>query len=325
MGFINQKNKEFPEKGDEFDHMTPAVEAEVPLELIIVDRAWPSRWDRVKQALGGMLDRVQYIPSKPSKLLDMGYRAVNVMRNSGAIVSSGDLLAFVDDFCWLDPKSIEASWREFSKFKRILCPVFSESIEPSKQGLMRFSGHNPGIYMCGRNNFKMISGFDENFDGAYGEADTEWQNRLDKYLYLNNLGLRHRKNGVIFRRTYHHNGIFPEKLNPPWFISKESTILRCNIAYYHCICQKRLDSNIFNGSVSITNDELKRLETYNCSERLTKDERKNFGECEICNRDDRKQQIQSYKEFPADICVVKKMKRFEESNIDKIGCYNPWS
>jgi hypothetical protein len=323
MGFINQKSLGSPGRGDEFDHMAPAAKANAPIELIIVDRAWPNRWDRVQQALGGMLDKVKYIPPKPSKLIDIGYRAVNSMRNAGAIVSRGELLAFVDDYMWLDHKSIEAVWHEFESYNKILCPVYMERLFPPEKysGNQEFSGHNPGIYMCSKQHFMQLGGFNENFDGAYGEADTEWQERLDRLLYTTpHYHLRFRRRGVIFRRTAHANGNFPEEQQYPWpeiGPVKDANYLRCNRAFYHCICKPRIRNHIIDASMPITNEELLRLSRYTCT-----------PTCGVCRRKDRQLQIDSYREFEADRDVSFKMHRIfvtKGSITQSYGMNNPWS
>jgi hypothetical protein len=317
LGFVRQRNLSAPELGDEFDHIAALVGAKGGFELILVDRAWPERWFRVQEALGPLLDRVKYIPPKPSPIIDMGYRAVNVMRNSAAIVTAGDMLAFVDDFLYLDAASADRMIEYFEAHRRLLCPVISADLERAiPEGPPSvFSGHNPGVYACAREHFKMLGCFDENFDGTYGEADTEWQNRLDRLLDSKGYGLRLRERGVKFQRTEHANGDFPQALDYPFGDSgsiKDPQNLRCNRAYFHCISQHRLQHGQIDATRPLSDGELERLKNHRC-----------FEGCGVCNRGDRHQQLQSYRLWPADADVLHKMEAFE-ANPAAFGCNDPW-
>jgi hypothetical protein len=234
--------------------MAPLAQARSAVELVIVDRAWPSRWDRVKDAMGAMLDRVAYIPPKPSAIIAHGYRAASSMRNSGAIASRGEVLAFVDDFCWLGGDVADEVCAFYDENKKILCPLHHERTEeqiPEGDDFQVFSGHSPAVYMCTREDFAALNGFDENFDGAYGEEDTEFQNRLDRLLWLRgqNGALRVRKRGLLWRASWHENGPLPEERTLPWEGASDSQYLRCNISYFRAVCQPRVERNETVGNV----------------------------------------------------------------------------
>jgi len=276
MGFDNQVNLGAPEIGDEFDHMAMAADADADFELVIVDRAWPNRWGRVQEALGSMLHRVHYIPPKPCELVDRGYRAVNSMRNSGAMCSRGEVLLYVDDYFQLDARSIERVCEVFEAERKLLCPVYMENFGPGPdvEGLSEFSGHNPGIYMCTRDQFCELGGYDENFDGAYGEADTDFQNRLDRMMWLRQKGLRFREHGVQFLYTKHANNELPEERRAPWGEpSRSPSYLRCNRAFFRIVSTKRLETNDVVGNRIVSDEEIQRLRDEKCQD-----------DCSICNR-----------------------------------------
>jgi len=319
MGFERQLNIESPELGDEFDHMYPLRDATAPVELIVVDRSWPKRWLLLKQAFEGSGIRLKYIPSKPSMLLSRGYRAVNAMRNSGAIASEGCILAFVDDFFWLDASSADAVWEAWKKHRFILCPVVGQRLWPPEGhiGYQVFSGHNPGIYMCTREQFIALGGFNEHFDGAHGEADTEWQHRLDRICDTTpGWTLRRRLRGVMWKRTEHANGDCPQKLLYPWSeqhpgVTTRTNSLRCNRAFYQKISVPRIAKSIFDASIPLTQDEVERLRGYRC-----------VAHCGVCSREDRDMQIDSYMKWPIDEDVSRKM--VDGAAYKREGIYDPW-
>jgi hypothetical protein len=315
MGFNNQRNIGAPEIGDEFDHMALANDADADFELVIVDRVWPNRWKRVQEAMAPMLHRVHYIPPKPCELISRGYRAVNSMRNSGAMCSRGDVLLYVDDYFQLDARAIERVCEVFETQQKLLCPVYMENFGPGPdvKGLSEFSGHNPGIYMCTRAQFCELGGYDENYDGSYGEADTDFQNRLDRMLWLRQKGLRFREHGVRFLRTEHANNDFPEERQAPWGGQSDLTgYLRCNRAFFRLVSSKRLETNDVVGNRPVTDEELQRLRDEKCQD-----------DCGICNREDRLQQVESYRRFVPDSSVVATAE--VSPTIHRApGSYDPW-
>jgi len=219
-----------------------------------------------------------------------------------------------------------------------------------KLGEQVFSGHNPGIYMCSRTQFEALSGFSEHFDGAHGEADTEWENRLDRLLDTTpGWGLRLRKHGLMWRRTHHVNGVPPQRRQYPWsdrfpelnlsFLAEEgqewlfqllkrepavslndygkklgSESLRCNRAFYEHVCVPRLKAGEFNTTTELTDQEVERLRTNTCSHH-----------CGVCQREDRECQIQSYFTMPADNRVVEQMARYQERHGQAEPCHDPWA
>jgi hypothetical protein len=318
LGFIKQGNMGDLSLGDEFDHLAPIAKAQCNWELVIVDRAWPTRFGRVEEALGSVIDRVKYVPCKPSRMVEIGYRAVNAQRNSGAIVSQGDLLMFLDDFLLIDPLVVDEIHWTFYEQGLVLCPVIREDDYPLEKygdALTPFSGHNPGIYMAKRCVFEELGGFDENYDGAYGEEDTDWQNRLDIYLEVFHLPHRQRRRGVIFPQTKHRNGKFPEPRFPPWSIETDPEYLRCNRVFYQRISGPRIEDRDWQGNRKLTDEERSRLRVGSCS-----------PACGVCKREDRPLQLKSYRVMGPDEHVVTKMRMVAEGGV-KVGSgsFNPWS
>lgn len=289
LGFVDQKAQpgQAREGWDEFDHMVPLADVAGDIELIIVDRAWPSRWNRVEEALGKLLEqnRVVYIPPKKSKLVDNGYRACCSMRNAGAICSVGKLLAFVDDHFYLGADATDEVVRYFCETGGVLCPVARDEIDrrtpegkPSDCG-----GHNAGIYMCTREQFVELNGFDEHFDGSYGEEDTEFQDRLDRLMWLKQTGFRKRHRGLLWPMTLHANGTFPQEQIPFWNGERHGGYLRCNRSYAHSICYPRIQDNRVRANIPLTKEEEVVLRKDACRE-----------ECSLCHGADRLEQVASY-------------------------------
>lgn len=322
MGFVEQKNlfnladNSYGHEGDEFNHMAPLKDAKSDIELIIVDRAWPNRWDRAQEALGDLIEqgRVAYIPSKPSVLFDSGYRTCCVMRNSGAICSTGKLLAFVDDYIWLDPIATDRVCEYFDETGGgILCPVYMKEadLRTPEGPPSDFGGHNSGIYMCTREQFIEMNGWDENFDGAYAEEDTEFQNRLDRLLWLRRVGFRKRERGLIWPITKHANGIIPQKKVPLLEKIDDGGYLRCNKSYYDIVCHQRIDRNDIRGNVIPSDEDLLALLENKCTET-----------CGICHRSDRESQVASYQgELVVDDLVGQKT---NENSRKFTGKVNTW-
>ena len=317
LGFVRQEGLEASDRGDEFDHMAPLCDANCDVELVIVDRAWPQRWNRVVEALKPLIDRgkLKYIPPKPSPVLEIGFRASASMRNAGAICSNGELIMFIDDFFWLDPRVFEQVVEAWDKDKLVLCPVMLPDYEPPEGSgpYFEFSGHNPGIYMASRDAVAAINGFDENYDGSYGEEDTDFQNRLDRHLLRSSIPLRRRRRGLLLRQTKHVNGDYPEPAIPPWEIEVEREHLRCNRLYHHAVGYQRVQEDIVFTNTPLTDEELEAIRRGQCTHT-----------CEICHRDDKEQRIESYRIFTVDKDVGKKMRAWIEQPKQQVGKINPW-
>lgn len=316
FGYVGQTEIEHKERGDEVDHLAPLNSASSDFELIIVDRDWPNRWDKLSSVLAPIMRKglVKYIPSKPSEMINHGYRACCAMRNSGAIVSNGNVLAFVDDHILLLHDSTDAVCSHFKNTGRVLCPVITTDIDSrTPDGAPSdFGGHNGGIYMCLREDFVALNGFDENFDGAYGEEDTEFQDRLDRRLYLTGAKYRQRQKGVLWPNSYHANGMFPEQRRPFWVADDDGGYVRCNKSYAHGICYKRIHANSIRGNLQLNECDLVTLKEHHCD-----------PGCGICGRADREYQIASYLNIKIDERVSEKMKSEEFLQVN--GLANPWS
>lgn len=317
--------------GDEFDHMSPLSDLDDDTELIIVDRAWPYRWDRVCVALRSMLNRVRYIKPKPSELISRGFRAASSMRNSGAICATGDVFVFADDFCRLEAKSIKKIKEHYIKDNILVHPV----ITPSESKTEIFGGHNPGVYVCTREQFEILRGFEENFDGAYGEEDTDFQERLDLLLRQSEDGRypkRARVTGVTFPHTFHKNGVFPAigflatkpgNIWAPWEFPSDLHMdlwrnkLRCNSVMYRAVYEPEIRAGTrISGNLAIGPDglEIDLLKKSKCSEA-----------CNRCNASDREEQIKSYCSFHPDQRILVKMQKATSVLCGQYGKLDPWT
>jgi hypothetical protein len=315
--------------GDEFDHMRNVVDCKSDVELIIVDRAWPFRWDRVRKVFDKRMEFVKYISPKHSMALDHGYRNCSSSRNSGAICSNGDILMFVDDYCMIDPLSVDKVWEEYCNDKSLLCPyIGNEKIS----SFGTFSGHNPGVYVCTREQFITLNGFEENLDGAYGEEDTEFENRLDSIIDVDcaENRRRFREPGVEFLYTKHHNGWYPTwssaklksmpyGVDPLWDIpvdikdeddaDKWRKNLRCNRSLVKNIYSELINNRRrISANDMLSDTDIDILRSSVCD-----------VDCPICSRPDRGLQVDSYRILYADKYVGEKMSRFSGEFFHKNG------
>ena len=320
LGFINQYiHDEFGNDtggGDEFYHMAPIMKVKDGIELVIIDRAWPTRWHRVEEELGELVARgaVIYAPPKPSPFVENGYRACCCMRNTGAICSSGDILAFVDDYVMLEGEFVQEIIEHYQRTGLVLCPVCLPKIDqntpdgpPSDCG-----GHNSGIYMCSSEQFSELNGFDENLDGSYGEEDTEFQDRLDRLLWLRQKGYRQRRKGLVWPRVEHTNGDFVQSLVPFWDGQPTKGNLRCNKSYVKNVSYPRIRDSKIRGNIPPTKEMLDKMRASPCTDI-----------CPRCNASDREQQIESY----ADVLRMSPDISSEMSaRVAKLrGKVNPWA
>lgn len=314
IGFVNQQVLRGVKRGDEIDHLAPVIDVKSPVELVIVDAAWPSRWDRIQEVLGEIIDKVRYVSPKPSVIFDYGYRSTSNTRNSGAIVSLGDLLIFVDDFILVDSESIDAVCEEFENTGRLLHPTLHKL--PVGR-IQRFTGHNGGIYLSSRKLFMMTEGFDENFDGSYGEEDIDFEVRLDAVIrkMTGQNALRIKRYGVKFSRTPHKNGrlVKPMGKTVPFWDGglTDAHYMRCNRAYFKFVKGPRANR-------TLTREQVDMMRGKVCA-----------SHCGPCRRNDREHQILSYSSLVPDKHVSDKMKLFiKMANLNKLpkfGSYNPWN
>lgn len=316
MGYTGQTNISAPVIGDEFDHLVAAIGAKHNIELIIVDKAWPSRSKRVVRALEPMLANVRYIPPRPTFLTSRGYFGVSSAMNSGGVCSRGEILMFVGDFLNLQSTILDQVCNAYYEENKLLHPVIqSQAAAVNTEKEQIFSGHNSGIKVVGRRHFEQTWGWEEYFDGAYGEDDVEWQQRLDVLISQENVFKRVRRLGIDFHRSYHENGVMPVPFRPLWEhpVPHKRVDLRCNRVFYQAVVYPRLQNGQFVGNQPLTPDELEALRTAKCTDH-----------CEICNRADRKKQIRSY--AMQDLPNIPILMRVMEQTIGhRHGVLDPWS
>jgi len=319
LGYIDQVSLFNKELGDEFGHAAGLTKAKKEVELILVDRAWPTRWDLARKALGDFVEKTMYIPPRPSNALRMSYRACGRMRNSGAIVSTGDIVVFVDDYIYVDGEVADKCIVYYEDTGELLTPVykpFPKNIKDCEKTLVK-GGHNPGIYMAGRNHFVTLNGFDEAFSGCAWETDTDFEWRLDALLFRlagTRQGLRKIRRDCVWPVTGHANGRYPEKERvSPWPGSNDRhTNIRCNKAYYNRISKPRRERGIY-AALQPSKEELARL-WYGCN-----------PNCQLCFRKDRSEQVASYHGiFKADYATSYLMSMWYHDKQPQYGCFNPW-
>jgi hypothetical protein len=337
MGFVNQATSREgdPFLGDEFEHLAGFRDLSEDHQLVIVDRAWPRRWNRICSVFGRgtALGAVRYIPPKPSEFVIRGFRAASAMRNSGAICASGDLLIFLDDFISIDAEVFDQVWRAYQTENVLLHPFLQRIDTDAPLISGEFSDHNPGIYMATAEQFAGTGGFEENLDGAYGEEDTEWQMRLDMLIRVGNAldddlerermsPIRVRREGLTLTQTPHENGRLPEKLDPPWPIDgltvdqRENlrNALRCNKALFQHVLAPDIRSGTYDrGNQPLSGYQRQLLAETSCS-----------PDCWICNRGDRAQQCSSYYTYQPKPDIGEMMADWKDLLEGQRGMINPW-
>ena len=313
MGYTGQTNVGHPASGDEFDHLRGVADAKSNIEIVIVDRAWPNRVKRVAHALEPMLARVRYIPPRPTILMKRGYFCVSSTMNSGAVASRGELLMFVGDFLRLNGAVLDEIVKFYYDKGQLLHPVLQSSAHKVDYEEQIFCGHNSGIKVCTKKQFEATCGWEEAFDGTYGEEDVEFQQRLDLLTEHDGL-VRVRRRGIDLQRSFHINGTTPVRFVPLWTepVKHGGTNLRCNSAFNHHIVAARIANKDPVGNKPITLEEIERLKTL-CS-----------PSCKRCARADRAKQIVSYsmQDFPN---IPAMLKSFAVMLGQRHGVIDPWS
>jgi hypothetical protein len=307
LGYTEQRSEGNPALGDEFDHVAPALGAE-GVELILVDRAWPSRWDRVEATCGHHMDRVKYIPPRPTELQRRGYFCVASTFNSGAIVARGHLLMFVGDFLRLNAAVLHAVNVEFDATQQLLHPYIPNWMKLDVRQ-RRFTGHNPGVKVCTARQFEIIGGYNEHLDGTSDNDDIEFQIRLDALMLKENMPPRIQRLGYELLRTNHANGVFPVPFDPLWPQAIRMR-LRCNQSYVHALSIPRGQRYEYKAPTRLTPEMLDALRRHDC-------------DCPRCQADDREQQLESYA-MQGDNPDIEELRRqaFYDGNRD--GMFNPW-
>lgn len=280
LGYVDQKNSA-QYLGDEFDYAAPAL-GNPDVELVFIDRAWPDRWDLVKRACKLGLNQVRYIPPRPTDFQVRGLFCVGSAFNAGAVVSRGKLLMCIGDFLRLNTPVLEAVIKEYEETGRTLHPYVPHLVNIVSHEY-EFSGHNPGVKVCTREQFAAINGYDEFFDGSWGNEDIEFQARLDALILDSGHPSRVRRFGVELIRTHHDNGDYPLPYDPPWTtpIVPPRWRSRCNDAYFQALASPRTMSGKLRPPEVFTPEMLEDLRAFKCG-------------CSICTRGDKEEQLRSY-------------------------------
>ena len=193
-------------------------------ELVMIDD-WGDRWEEVQKLAEEYQINVKYMPSKP--YFWKSNRQLGNARNTGFIHCDGELVVFLDDYSWMEPKWLETHWKLYKERGRAVIGIVQavspdygritsyrrlvleprpderwKSIAPNAQ----LSQAPPGWFWTFNASAPLekiveVNGYDERFD-ASGEDDVD-------------LGLRLARVGVKFLYTteedikvYHmrHNG-----------------------------------------------------------------------------------------------------------------------
>ena len=331
MGFVNQTCLEEGCKANtsEILFMQSLAKAKKDFELIIVDRNWPHRWKDVEHFLYKFIDKVMYIPPRPSVLIGYGFRVCGGMKNNGAIVSTGDVIAFTDDFTDIDGEVADKMVDYYEQTGNVLCPVtgYVPGHTPQDDNEQIFSGHNYGVHNATREQFILLNGYDENYDGSYGESDTDFEYRLDVLMTKMGRGtnqrLRRRRKDIFWKCINHRNGQCPQTRKKIWpkmpdsvlSIGDKSSAIRCNRCYFEVVSKPRADKG-FVFCAPPTKEEIEELRKHICIFECIKDAKRNV---------DRKDQIDSYHgvlKANHDTAIL--MQTWYHNHKLQTGCFNPW-
>ena len=193
-------------------------------ELVMIDD-YGDRWEEVRNLAQEYEVNVKYMHSKPYYW--KSNRQLGNARNTGFIHSDGELIVFLDDYSWVEPRWLEAHWRYYNTWGRavigkVQSVAFNSGKITSKEDLALGEREDerwlsirprktlapcpPGWFWTFNasaplSKIILVNGYDEEFD-CTGEDDVD-------------LGLRLSKMGVSFIYTtnpeivvYHmkHNG-----------------------------------------------------------------------------------------------------------------------
>lgn len=247
-----------------------------PIEVIVADtdierirREWQTReWNRVERVVLTSQVRHDRI-------------AIAGARNTAAVYARGDLIIFVDDCTELLPNFVTAAVELYDSgyIPNAYVVQIGEVIHvdhtwrnqgcPTDRQVWFRKGQTPGVFVVPRGLFLALNGFDENFDGNWGCEDCEFWTRLDR---LNVTRACRPDLGAI--RWAH--GATPGRVR----------IRRCRELYAQWAYRKmRVAANQRLSESDL--DELRSAPP--CAEH-----------CELCHADDRDEQIETYRMFPAE-------------------------
>lgn len=329
LGYVGQKSHE-PEVPNEIAALKGLCDVEVPIELIIVDRAWPERWDLITDTLPGMLERVRYVPVRPTQYVEKGMFAVSGAMNSGAICSTGELLLSSGDFSVFTPKQIELMYRGWFDHGKLYAPVVDISWGrfqiPTK--IAPVTGLNVGPRLYSRNMLRMIGGWEEALDGSRGRDDETIDLSLD--MVLRTMGLeRWRHPELVIHKARHEGGQMPQVFIPPWS-GTEWKFLRCNLSFAQKVLAPRRARGEFRLNLKVTKDDIAAMrepcditklhEVHGVHRSVL--EQSNQIICQ-CQRGDRPQQLDSYDGWiPPNFCNLQDrfLRRYGRSH----GLLDPW-
>jgi hypothetical protein len=333
MGYVGQECLE-PNVRDEIDCLGLLPEVKVPLEITIVDRAWPHRWGRIRQVLGDMLDRVRYVPVRPTEWVRRGMYSVSGAMNSGGICSSGSLLLMSGDHSFYSPRQMDMMYSAWHAENVLYAPVvdFSWGEHQLPEKVESVSGLNVGPRLLTRIMLQEINGWEEAFDGSRGRDDECIDLCLEVLLRekYDMVRLRHPK--LIIHKVRHKNGHLPLKYEPPWTkpVTPDRVRLRCNLAFAQRVVYPRYEARLHRANNPLPQHVIDRIGKGCDITRLHHVQhvppamllQANQHIC-CCNRKDREQQLETYTQFEApDIAGL--MDRFEEEFGKQYGCFDPW-
>jgi len=316
IGYLDQPPTE-ESPGDEIDHCKVFLDCDRPVELTIVDRAWPARQDKVYLTFESA--RVRYIPPRPTEWIERGMWAVSASMNSGAICSNGDLLMMSGDYNVFTPKQLQLIYDSWFDSARLYQPVldYKKGVKQIPTKIESIKGLNIGPRVLPRYMFGAVNGWDEWFDGTRGHEDEWFDMMLDVPCNRLLAPTRYRHPTLVVHKTLHAKGTPPQKYVPPW--TKPNTPgwnrLRCNLAYGDHILKPQMHEGNFRGANSV-------LDKYDLQEMRKPCHKPN---CFACRRPDRDQQLDSYLTHqgpPAPMFEL--MHRFQEHFKHTYGSFNPW-
>lgn len=349
LGFRTEDQKVTDENpiGDEFDHMAKLVRLERPWELIVVDRDYPNRVERMIDVFGRD-GPWRYLPPIQSEWVRRGMWAVSCSMNSGAICSNGELLVMSGDYNVFEKEQFEFIYDGWFKEGKLYQPVvdfiWGNFQIPKKEEPV--VGLNVGPRVVTRTMFKLMNGWDEWYDGSKGVEDEDFDIRMDALIREGNgaagIGQRFRHPRLVMHKTKHQRGAPPNEYRPMWThpVTPPWYRLRCNLAYMNRVAVPRTERRdvgyeACKASLHVSDEEIEKIREGCHHEDLVvasgvplgQRAERNRNIC-ACNRPDREKQLRSYSGWiPTNISWM--MDAFEWMLRNKSyivsGQIDPWS